>query len=194
MTSSTNARRSEFPLYKRIVSLFVAMMSVFCIFLQSQEARADDEDRGVRLRLGFNVGGGVVVGDATGGVVGGGIRGGLQLNNFVGLYLQTGGNVLLAAPPTGAGDITAIAFIPVSPMVSLSPVPQLEFALGPSLDYYGGATASSTNGGAAFGIAGRASVHPFGRTGFALSADIHPLFIGGVTIVPITFGLGFDFR
>lgn len=176
---------------KALRYLFPASFAA-ALVLSSGAARADEE-KGLRLRLGFNLGGGVVVGDATGPVVGGGIRGGLQLSNLVGLYLQTGANVLIASPK-GAGGTTAVAFIPFTGMVSISPVSQLELAIGPSLDYYSGATTTSTAGGAAFGIAGRVSVHPFGRSGFAIGADIHPLFIDGITVVPITFGLGFDFR
>ena len=181
------------PAKPRTVARLLApvVLGAACLFA-TRTAQAD-EDSGLRLRLGFNLGGGVVVGDATGPVVGGGIRGGLQLINLIGLYLQTGANVLIASPK-GTGSTEAIAFIPFTGMVSISPVSQLELAIGPSLDYYGGATNSSTSGGAAFGIAGRVSVHPFGRSGFAIGADIHPLFIGGITIVPITFGLGFDFR
>ena len=170
----------------------VAVSLISGLLVSSRVARAD-EDNGIRPRLGLNLGGGIVVGDATGGVVGGGIRGGVQLNNLVGLYVQTGANVLIATPQ-GSADTKAIVFVPFSGMISLSPVKQLELAIGPSLDYYGGATTTSASGGAAFGIAGRVSVHPFSRSGFAIGMDIHPLFIDGIAIVPITFGLGFDFR
>lgn len=186
-----SSRPHALAIASKVVALLAAFL-VFATFLVPRVAHAEEDD-GVRLRLGLNLGGGVVVGDATGPVVGGGIRGGLQLSNLVGLYVQTGANVLIASPK-GGGDATAVAFIPFTGMVSISPISQLELAIGPSLDYYGGATKSGSGGGAAFGIAGRVSLHPFARSGFAIGADIHPLFVSGLAIVPITFGLGFDIR
>jgi len=166
---------------------------------------ADDDEShdDLRLRIGFNVGGGYAIVDGGGGpAVGVGFRIGAQLNRLMGVYYQTGANVLVATGP-GNTSAAAAAFIPNSAMFSLTPVDLFEVAAGPSLDYFGLAAAStsaaSAGGGIAFGVAGRAALHLGGRNaetgrrkGFTIGVDVHPIFVGGGVAVPITLGLGAD--
>lgn len=162
----------------------------------------------MRFRFGFNGGAGFLLGDVGGPTLGFGVRAGLQVNRLFGAYLQSGGSVLIGASSGPNTSVSAIAFIPFSPMASITPIDQLEFAAGPSLDYYSGGSASTGGGGAAagstgafaFGIAGRVALHLGGRdehtgrrSGFTIGADVHPIFVGGgVTVVPVTIGLGGD--
>ncbi|MFO0665003.1 MAG: hypothetical protein U0174_13695 [Polyangiaceae bacterium] len=155
----------------------------------------------VRLRIGFNFGAGPLLGDISGLNLGAGFRVGAQFNRLLGAYVQTGGTALVGF---GGASASAIAFVPISPMASITPIDQIELAAGPSLDYYSGGTVTSTTAGGstgsfAFGIAGRAALHLGGRnettgrrSGFAIGLDIHPIFAGGGVVVPMTIGLGGD--
>ncbi len=164
-------------------------------------AANDEEHEDLRLRIGFNLGGGYAfVGSAGGPAVGVGFRVGVQVNRLIGAYYQTGANVLIVSD---SGSTTAASFIPNSAMLSLTPVDMFEVAAGPSVDYYGLGSVSTTSavasGGVAFGIAGRAALHLGGRnaetgrrSGFTIGVDVHPIFSSGAVAVPITLGLGAD--
>lgn len=165
------------------------------------DAKAADgaEHEEMRLRIGFNFGAGPVVGDSSGFTLGAGFRAGVQVNRLLGGYVQTGGSVLVAS--AAGTSATAIAFVPISPMVSLTPADMFEVAAGPSLDYYGGVstTGAGSTGSFAFGIAGRLALHLGGRdattgrrSGFAIGVDVHPIFASGMMVMPITIGLGGD--
>lgn len=170
------------------------------LFLVVGRASAAAPAESVRFRSGINFGGGYTFGDAGEGLnIGGGLRLGAQFNRYIATYLQTGGTALVTKS-------TVIAFVPISPMLSITPVDQIEIAAGPSIDYQGG-LASPTNNllnvqgskGFVFGIAGRFAFHLNGRdesgkrSGLTLGLDIHPLFVDGTTVVPVTLGLGADF-
>lgn len=166
-------------------------------------AANDEEHEDLRLRIGFNLGGGYAfVGSAGGPAIGLGFRVGVQVNRLIGAYYQTGANVLVVS---GGGNTAAASFIPNSAMLSLTPVDMFEVAAGPSVDYFGygavstGAGSATAAGGVAFGIAGRAALHLGGRnaetgrrSGFTIGVDVHPIFAAGDVAVPITLGLGGD--
>ena len=159
---------------------------------------AGSED--LRLRIGYNIGAGPLLGDISGFNLGFGFRIGAQFHRLLAAYVQTGGNALFGF----TGGFTAIAFVPISPMLSFNPIDELELAAGPSADYYSGGrvTSSSTAGSTgsfAFGIATRLALHLGSRdnatgrrSGFTIGMDIHPVFVASGAVVPMTIGLGGD--
>ena len=170
-----------------------------------------------RLRLGFNVNGGLGSGnDLTGPFLGVTIRAGWQLNHLMGIYGQGSAfGWIAASPKTVQGqtlDIGVIGGQQLTPMFSLTPLDLIENAAGPSADRLTGGSSSSSivNGvvttavkgysGFYFGVHGRVAIHiggkPNGTTGrrvsFTIGADIHPTFAEGNTLTFYTLGLGAD--
>lgn len=174
---------------------------------------ADDEHEDGRLRIGFNINGGLGTGgNLSGPVFGGTFRVGWQINRLMGAYANITPFVWVgSSSTTGLGgataDIGAIAGVQTAPMFSLTPIDLLEIAAGPSLDYLSGGGVSAGPGGTSvggfsgmyFGINGRLALHLGGRNpdtgrrkGFTIGGDIHPTFTPGSAVTFFTLGLGAD--
>lgn len=182
----------------------------------SDETSEEEKDEG-RIRVGFNVNGGVGSSDELGGgTIGVSVRLGYQINSLIAVYGQVSPYVWFGATDkTYAGqklEFSAIGGFQFTPMLSLTPLNFLEFAAGPSLDRLsGGTTGASLNGttisgtaiaysGFYFALHGRIALHIGGkpnaktgrRTSFTIGGDIHPTFAEGSTLTFYTLGLGAD--
>jgi len=173
-------------------------------------AAHDDEHEEGRLRIGFNINGGVGTGgNLSGPLFGGTFRVGWQINRLMGAYANISpfawvGSSDLTAPGASIG---AIAGVQTTPMFSLTPIDLLEIAAGPGFDYLSGGGVSGGPGGGTvggfsgvyFGIHGRLALHLGGRNpdtgrrrGFTIGGDIHPTFTDGSTVTFFSLGLGAD--
>lgn len=170
-----------------------------------------------RLRIGFNVNGGVGSGgDLSGPAIGATFRLGWQIDQLLGAYGQISPLVWIGtSSATGVNgskvDVGAVSAFQLSALGSVTPIDLIEIAAGPSADIMGGgevkASAGTTGGsssasafaGTYFGIHGRVALHLGGknaetgrRRGFTIGADIHPTFTSGSTLTFFTVGLGAD--
>lgn len=173
--------------------------------------RDEEEDPGGRLRIGFNINGGLgTTTGLSGPVIGGTFRVGYQINRLLGIYGNFTPYVWVASSSLAGVSVSAAAGVQNSPMISVTPIDLLEIAAGPSIDYIGSASTTvagapgggggtSAGAGAYFGIHGRLALHLGGRNpetgrrkGFAIGADAHPSFVTGGAFTTLTLGLGAD--
>jgi len=167
-----------------------------------------------RVRVGFNVNGGIGAGDQLyGGTIGATFRIGYQIDHLMAVYGQISPFVFFGGyKDSSQVKVSAIGGFQFTPMFSLTPVDLLEIAAGPSVDKLAGGTPSLsatsdsvTAGGTVytgfyFGLHGRVALHIGGkpnmktgrRVGFTLGADVHPIFAEGGTLAFVTLGLGAD--
>jgi hypothetical protein len=167
-----------------------------------------------RLRIGFNVNGGVGSGgDLSGPALGATLRVGWQLNHLMAIYGQVSPYAWFGGTDkTTAGgakiEVGAVSSVQVTPLFSLTPIDLLEVAAGPSLDRMGGGSVgASTTGASASAFSGfypalhgRVALHLGGkpnsttgrRTSFTIGADVHPTFAEGSVLTFYTVGLGAD--
>lgn len=166
----------------------------------AQGPRLDAEYESIRFRGGFTVGGGGVFGPVGGPIIDVSVRLGVQLGRYFGILLQEQPNVFLISNPNG---LVAGFGLNNSLMAELTLFDHLQLAAGPSLDYLagGGCSGSDCTAGAGlgFGLHARAAFvfagrDPQGgrRSGFSLSVNLHPLFVGGAAFFFTTFGIGGD--
>ena len=173
----------------------------------------EEKDEG-RLRVGFNLNGGVGSGSNRSGLtLGATFRLGWQVNRLIGAYGQVSPIVWFGvASDKTATSFSAIGGFQFTPLFSLTPADLIELAAGPSLDKLsgGGASAGVTGGTATAGVSafsglyfalhGRVALHIGGkpntstgrRTSFTIGFDVHPTFADGSTITFYTVGLGAD--
>jgi hypothetical protein len=156
----------------------------------------DEEVDSPRFRFGFTIGGGGIVGQSAGVVAGAQIRLGVQFNEWVGLFYQGHG---LGGAFIDAENAGAIGAALNTLMVELLIFDTLHLGVGPSVDAgaFGVCNESGCGGqtGAFFGIDGRVALtlgsHGIGSdSGFSISANVHPIFFDGFTLVTITGGIG----
>jgi len=162
-----------------------------------------DPDR-VRFRGGFSIGGGVGFGFGTMPVFVAQGRLGAQINRMFSVFYQPTGTVGVMA---SAGSAAAVVTAQNAIVGNLTLADVFEVGVGPSIDYVAAGAASVAAGGAgiaaagvAFGADARLAWIPGGasgaesgrRSGFAITLNVHPTFAGGMTIVPVTLGLGAD--
>jgi hypothetical protein len=183
-------------------------------YREGEEQEPGDEGR---LRIGFNVDGGLGTGgNFKGPAIGATFRIGWQLDKLMAIYGQVGVVLWVAtSSETLAGksfDASAIGGYRFTPMFSLTPVDLFEVAAGPSLDNLSGGSSSTSIAGTTltqevkaytgyyFGIHARAALHIGGkpnmktgrRVSFTIGFDVHPTFAEGSTIMFYTLGLGGD--
>lgn len=143
-----------------------------------------------RIRGGFSVGGGLVVGSSVdvGGNAAIALRLGAQINRWLGVHYQNSPN--LFAYGNRAPNKTIVGFIDMnSVLLAIDLGDHLEISAGPSLDIaeLGGCDVPNvrcdTTRGVAPGVHGRAAFLLGGRDpetgrriGFALGLDAHPIF------------------
>jgi hypothetical protein len=172
----------------------------------------DEPHEQSRLRIGFNVNGGVGThADLSGPAFGTTFRVGYQHNRLLGFYGNLSSIGWIGAS-TRAADGTKLDVNPVlsgqlTPMLSLTPVDLLEIAVGPSLDYFTGGEVR--NGGATksagffsdvnIGAHGRLALHLGSRNertghrrGFTIGGDVHTTFVDSGPVAFMTLGLGYD--
>jgi len=177
----------------------------------------EDADAKGRVWIGFNLGGGVGTGaNISGPAFDGSFRGGWVLNHLMGIYgnltgLVWVGSATSASSGGGSVGLGAITGWLITPMFALTPADLFEVAVGPSLDFLSGGSASASGSasgasasasafsGAYFGAQGRIALHLGGRNeetrrrrGFTISLDVHPSFVSGGPVTFITGGLGAD--
>lgn len=176
------------------------------------QARATD---GVRVRGGISLVGGPYVPtgvsgmSTTGGAAGLSFRIGVQINHYVGVYMQSqnlfGG--IYAQSSSGAQSGALMGHSQNSLLASVTLAHVLELAAGPSVDVLGFGNCDSATlacgTGVETGLGGhaRAAILLGGwaptsarRFGFSLSADVHPTRYVGQNggLVGVMFGLGLD--
>ncbi|AUX29801.1 MULTISPECIES: hypothetical protein [Sorangium] len=171
----------------------------------------DEERDGVRLRYGSTLGGGVIKAPTgTGGVFAWTGRLGLQINHLFGIYYQNTPMLTLTPESTDNSAGFEAGFIDYNSLLaSFTLFHVLDFGAGPSMDYVAVASCSATLAGLESG-AGCASTsdwyfgaHARGalilgglsgdgprRSGFALAAELHPVFLPEGTTFSFTLGLG----
>jgi len=159
---------------------------------------ADARDEPGRLRIGFNVNGGIGTGqNVSGPTVGSTFRAGWQFDRLSAFYGQI--TPLVWLPSRASGTSTSFAAsCQFTPMYSMTRFDVLELAFGPSLDISSGQLRkefSGTNFGAhariAFHLGGRDEVSGR-RSGFTIGLDAHPTFVKGGWYTFVTLGLGYD--
>jgi hypothetical protein len=180
---------------------------------KDKEEPEDKVKDGVRLRGGFNIGGGVIKSPTgTGAASSVAARLGAQINHYFGVYYQNTPMVTFT-PKTTADSVGFTAgFIDFNSLVaSLTLLHFFDLGAGPSLDYVAITSCGAglmgnipTAGcdprivsGLRFGVHTRASLIIGGldgdgprRSGIVISADLHPLFLEEETIFSFTLGLG----
>ncbi|WP_437999987.1 hypothetical protein WMF26_09035 [Sorangium sp. So ce185] len=172
----------------------------------------EDEDRdGVRLRYGSTLGGGIIKAPTgTGGVFAWTGRLGLQINHLFGIYYQNTPMLTLTPESTDNSAGFDAGFIDYNSLLaSFTLFHVLDFGAGPSMDYVAvascGATLAGLESGAGcastsdwyFGAHARGALILGGlsgdgprRSGFALAAELHPVFMPEATTFTFTLGLG----
>ncbi|WP_437735640.1 hypothetical protein [Sorangium sp. So ce1335] len=175
------------------------------------EEPEDEDNDGVRLRYGSTLGGGVIKSPTgTGGVFAWTGRVGLQINHTFGLYYQNTPMLTLTPESTANSAGFDAGFIDYNSLLaSLTLFHVLDFAAGPSMDYVAVASCSAeyagieSDAGCAstsawyFGAHARGALILGGvsgdgprRSGFALAAELHPVFMPEATTFTFTIGLG----
>ncbi len=167
----------------------------------------EEEHDGNRLRIGFNINGGLGTNSALSGpTFGGTFRIGWQFTELLAVYGNISPFVWAASSSLNVPgvSVSAAAGVQTAPMLSLTPIDLVEIAAGPSIDYLGAATSSTAGGGSAsgsvdIGIHGRLALHLGGRNpdtgrrrGFTIGGDVHPTFTSGSVTTFFTLGLGAD--
>ena len=193
-----------------------ALLLIAASTARAEEAAAQAPDHG-RLRVGFNVNGGVGIGDGTAGpLYGATFRLGWQINRKMAAFAQ-GAMFGWFTPERRSGGTTASNALGVqgAALFAYLPSDAFELALGPSLDHlltmnsstvlledYDRAGRRITYGQSSlyFALHGRAALHVGGqpdaetgrRSGFTVGLDLHPTFIGRSTILFASAGVGAD--
>ncbi|WP_438027774.1 hypothetical protein [Sorangium sp. So ce233] len=179
---------------------------------EREKPEDEDEDRdGVRLRYGSTLGGGIIKSPTgTGGVFAWTGRVGLQINHTFGLYYQNTPMLTLTPESTSNSAGFDAGFIDYNSLLaSLTVFHVLDFGAGPSMDYVAVASCSAeyagiesdagcaSTSGWYFGAHARGALLLGGlsgdgprRSGFALAAELHPVFMPEATTFTFTIGLG----
>jgi hypothetical protein len=169
-------------------------------------ARRGPKD-GARLRGGLSANGGMffLPANPAGGAASISGRIGLQFNHALGLYYQNTPIVgATMAPAQRSGAVVAADYN--SLLLSLTLLHIVDLGLGPSLDYVAVAKGSiapspslATGTGVAAGGHGRVAIHIGGlsgegprRSGLAIGADAHPMFLATGKALSLTAGLGVE--
>lgn len=165
-----------------------------------------DDPAESRFRWGIAANGGPMMGAYSGGAGGIDARFGMQLSSLLGLYAQP---VLLlgagASADVSGASATGLALYGVGAIVDATLADLFYVAGGPEVlaGGVGSASANSAGGqsasaasGAFFSMAGRAGVafgskRPERRKAFTLGLDMHVLFSGGATFMPMV-ALGYE--
>ena len=169
-------------------------------------APALEEPSVSRFRWGIAANGGPMLGAYSGGAGGLDARLGMQLSSLLGIYAQP---LLLvgagASADANGASATGLALYGVGAMVDATLADLFYVAGGPELLYGGVGTASASSGGSAsasassgafFSVAGRTglafgSKRPERRKAFTLGLDMHVVFAGGATFLPMV-ALGYE--
>ncbi|MGK3965971.1 hypothetical protein WMF38_17545 [Sorangium sp. So ce118] len=179
---------------------------------EKKEEKPEDEERdGVRLRYGSTLGGGIIKSPTgTGGVFAWTGRVGLQINHTFGLYYQNTPMLTLTPESTANSAGFEAGFIDYnSILASFTVFHVLDFAAGPSMDYVAVASCAAEYAGLESGAGCESTsdwypgVHARGglilgglsgdgprRSGFALAAELHPVFMPEATTFTFTIGIG----
>jgi hypothetical protein len=159
-----------------------------------------------RFRWGIAANGGPMMGTYSGGAGGIDARFGMQMSSMLGLYAQPLLLVGAGASADAAGaSATGLALYGVGAMVDATLADLFYVAGGPEVLLGGVGTAAATNAGSSsasassgafFSVAGRAglafgSKRPERRKAFTLGLDMHMLFAGGATFLPMV-ALGYE--
>lgn len=165
-----------------------------------------DEPSTSRFRWGVAANGGPMMGAYSGGAGGVDARLGMQMSSMLGLYAQP--LVLVgagASADANGASATGLALYGVGAIVDATLADMFYVAGGPELLMGGVGTASGSSGGNAsassttgafFSVAGRAGVafgskRPERRKAFTLGVDMHMVFAGGATFMPMV-ALGYE--
>lgn len=167
---------------------------------------ATEEASESRFRWGIAANGGPMMGAYSGGAGGLDARFGMQLSSLLGLYAQPRLMVGAGASADASGaSATGLALYGMGAMVDATLADMFYVAGGPELLFGGvgsasanntGASSASASSGAFFSMAGRAGVafgstRPERRKAFTLGLDMHVLFAGGATFLPMV-ALGYE--
>lgn len=159
-----------------------------------------------RFRWGIAANGGPMMGAYSGGAGGLDARFGMQLSSLLGLYAQPRLMVGAGASADANGaSATGLALYGMGAMVDATLADMFYLAGGPEVLIGGvgsasanntGASSASASSGAFFSMAGRAGVafgstRPERRKAFTLGLDMHVLFAGGATFLPMV-ALGYE--
>ncbi|MEM9195241.1 MAG: hypothetical protein AAGF12_39075 [Myxococcota bacterium] len=179
---------------KRLVFVWVLSIGIL-----GGVTTASAQDSGPRVRFGFSFEGGGVVGAGGGGVGGLGLRIGVQANDVLAIYYQNRMS-LGAFVGESQGEETAGGMLADfnTVMFELTLGDHFQIGAGPSLDFGSFAFCDEETcegvAGTFFGLDTRVALvfgrGPGSRGGFAISAHVHPMFLGDVTAVTVTGGLG----
>jgi len=165
-----------------------------------------EEPEASRFRWGIAANGGPMMGAYSGGAGGLDARFGMQLSSLLGVYAQPRLLVGAGASSDAAGaSATGLALYGMGAMVDATLVDMFYVAGGPEVLIGGvgsasastsGASSASASSGAFFSMAGRAGVafgstRPERRKAFTLGLDMHVLFAGGATFMPMV-ALGYE--
>lgn len=165
-----------------------------------------EEPEESRFRWGIAANGGPMMGAYSGGAGGVDARFGMQLSSLLGLYAQPRLMVGAGASSDAAGaSATGLALYGMGAMVDATLANMFYVAGGPEVLIGGvgsasassnGASSASASSGAFFSVAGRAgiafgSARPERRKAFTLGLDMHVLFAGGATFMPM-LALGYE--
>jgi hypothetical protein len=169
--------------------------------------RAEDKQEtrdGVRVRGGFDIGGGVFIAPKLPDTIGGNIRlqgrVGVQINHYFGVFYQVQPGVGLIK---SADSYVATGFIYNSILADLTLAHFFEIGVGPSVDALFSAGVDFAGGSAgtgsvvrpgidtkvAFNIGGLSGNGPR-RSGFHIDFGFHPVFLEGAVLMSLTAGLG----
>lgn len=160
----------------------------------------------IRFRRGFNIGGGVTLGGSLSGVGGAAARFGVQITDMFSAYYQVTALVGGYGRSTSAGGVSVGIFAGAysSFMAGTTFFDFIDVGFGPSVDVLDILSASAGPGtagagigaGVFFGLDARVALAipshkpDGGRSGFCITFDAHPTFVGGGTITAMTVGLG----
>ncbi len=213
MQANSHVARRSAP--RNGVRLFVAALATVALTLLAQAASAQAESKPaaasgsehVRLRGGFSVGGGLVLGSIVD--VGGNAslsgRLGLQFTRWLGLYYQNSPTALFFTPRASTSGIVGV-LDSNSLLAAFDFGDSFEIGVGPTLDYVvlAGCDRATVRCDATSGLAGgvhaRAAIligsrDPNGgrRVAFAIGLDAHPIFFpNGPPIFLLGLNLGME--
>lgn len=172
----------------------------------TESSGAMEEPSVSRFRWGIAANGGPMMGTYSGGAGGLDARFGMQLSSLLGIYAQPRLMVGAGASSDATGaSATGLALYGVGAMVDATLLDLFYVAGGPEVLVGGVGSASATAGGtssasassgAFFSVASRAGVafgsaRPDRRKAFTLGLDMHLLFAGGATFLPMV-ALGYE--
>lgn len=160
----------------------------------------------IRFRRGFNIGGGVTLGGSLSGVGGAAARFGVQITDMFSAYYQVTALVGGYGRGSASGGVSVGIFAGAysSFMAGTTFFDFIDVGFGPSVDVLDILSASAGPGtagagigaGVFFGLDTRVAFAipshkpDGGRSGFCITFDAHPTFVGGGTITAMTVGLG----